>query len=291
MRDLTSATVIRILKDCFARFGIPQKLITDNGRQFISEEFKDFIKNWQFKHVTSSPYHAQSNGLAERAVQTVKQLLKKCCHDKSDPLMALLQFRNTPRDNELASPAERLFSQKLRTKLPIDTALLKPKIQSDVTAQLKQRREKSADYTNRGRKPLRELQDGETIWMKDKGKWLPGRVCHKDVIYPRSYWVRVYGRNYRRNRYHLKPRNIEMLYNDESQNEAVPAQEDVVEQLSEDQPSKAVTAPKQKNRVPKSNAPDQGLAPERESRYGRAYRPVQHYQANHEPSHKRRRAT
>ena len=49
------------------------EFITDNGRNFVSEEFKEFLQKNGIKHTTSAPYHPSTNGLAERAVQTFKQ--------------------------------------------------------------------------------------------------------------------------------------------------------------------------------------------------------------------------
>ena len=62
------------------------------GPQFDSEEFEQFAKQYGFEHKTSSPYYPQGNTLAERTVQTVKNLLKK----SMDPHMALLAYRSTP---------------------------------------------------------------------------------------------------------------------------------------------------------------------------------------------------
>ena len=59
----------------FARHGMLVTLMSDNGPQFSSKEFKDFATTYCFQHITSSPHFPQSNGLAERTVRTVKKLL------------------------------------------------------------------------------------------------------------------------------------------------------------------------------------------------------------------------
>ena len=58
-----SHSVIKEMKSVFARYGIPDVLVTVNGPQFASAEFGAFAKTWMFKHTTSSPHHPQSNGI------------------------------------------------------------------------------------------------------------------------------------------------------------------------------------------------------------------------------------
>ncbi|XP_033100278.1 uncharacterized protein LOC117103770 [Anneissia japonica] len=66
LQDLTSKTIIECSKTHFALQGIPSTLITDNGRQWVSREFAEFTKTWEFNHVTSSPYHSQRHSPAQR---------------------------------------------------------------------------------------------------------------------------------------------------------------------------------------------------------------------------------
>ena len=72
----TEAT-LESLRVLFANNGIPEVLVSDNGTSFTSVQFKEFVTRNGIKHVTTAPYHPSSNGLAERAVQTVKDGLKK----------------------------------------------------------------------------------------------------------------------------------------------------------------------------------------------------------------------
>lgn len=81
----TSKHIITALKSVFARHGVPDELFSDNGRQLISAEMQDFATRWEFKHSTSSPEFPQSNGQAERAIQTVKNPLKKVQESLKDP--------------------------------------------------------------------------------------------------------------------------------------------------------------------------------------------------------------
>ena len=98
----TSASVISALKSVFARHGVPEIVKSDNGPQYSSSEFQSFASSYDFRHITSSPKFPQSNGEAERCVQTVKNLLKK----SEDPYEALLSYRATPLSWCDLSPAE-----------------------------------------------------------------------------------------------------------------------------------------------------------------------------------------
>ena len=102
----TASEVIRHSKSIFARHGIPEVVFSDNGPQYSSEAYEDFSKEYHFEHKTSSPYYPQCNGEAERAVRTVKELLKK----NNDPYLALLAYRTTPIQDGKYSPAELLMS-------------------------------------------------------------------------------------------------------------------------------------------------------------------------------------
>ena len=80
--DTENAT-LRLSK-WFSQYGIPVQLISDNGTQFTSQEFKNFIKTLGIKHVRTAAYHQSSNGQAERYVQTVKNGLEcNYCHYKT----------------------------------------------------------------------------------------------------------------------------------------------------------------------------------------------------------------
>ena len=122
LTSLTSEGVITHLKSIFARHGIPHTVVSDNGPQYSSSSFATFADQYGFCHITSSPRYPQANGEAERAVQTVKNLLKK----STDPYLALLSYRSTPIKLGY-SPAELLMSRRLRTTVPVSQKLLEPR--------------------------------------------------------------------------------------------------------------------------------------------------------------------
>ena len=78
MNSTTTTSVIKQLKSHFARFGIPSVVASDNGPQYMSDEFCTFAAKWDFEHQTSSSGHQNANGKAEAAVKAAKLMFCKC---------------------------------------------------------------------------------------------------------------------------------------------------------------------------------------------------------------------
>lgn len=76
MSTVTSESTIQKLREMFARYGVPQQIVNDNGPQFTSRVFSECMKKNGVKHTLVAPYHPRSNGQAERFVQTFKQYFK-----------------------------------------------------------------------------------------------------------------------------------------------------------------------------------------------------------------------
>ena len=204
LRDASSRTTIKVLKTYFARHGIPDVLMSDNGPQYASEEFHYFSREWKFKHVTSSPRYPQSNGKAESAVKTCKMLLKKANLAKTDVYLALLDHRNTPTEQTNLSPAQRLFSRRTRTLLPMSTKLLKPYQHPAVKDKLMSAQDRQASYYNKISRPLPEIQPGDVVRLKLPGENIWTKAMCASQVAPRSYTVECKGRTYRRNRRDLR---------------------------------------------------------------------------------------
>ena len=108
----------------FARYGIPEVLISNNDPEFGNQEFKNFSTDWQFEHRTSGPRYPQANAKVENAVKTCKGLLLKAKEDKRDPLLAILSWPNTPSEGFSTSPVQRLMDRRMHTLLPTAEKLL-----------------------------------------------------------------------------------------------------------------------------------------------------------------------
>ena len=198
--DKTAQSVILALKPVFARHGIPEELVADN-MPFGSQAFQMFAHEWGFKVTTTSPRYPQANGLAERNIQTIKQLLRKADHEGRDPYLALLDHRSSPITGLDASPAELLMGRPLRTKLPPPPV---PQ-QAEERDQLYRRQLQQKKYYDRhAAAEAAELKPGDVVRIQRGKEWEPAIVTAKSGT-PRSYVVNQGGTTLRRNRRSLHP--------------------------------------------------------------------------------------
>ncbi|XP_047987077.1 uncharacterized protein K02A2.6-like isoform X1 [Leguminivora glycinivorella] len=206
--DSRSQTVIQQLKSIFSRHGIPLQLVSDGGPPYNSQEFHQFLNEWDIEHIMSSPHLSRSNGLSEISVKIIKNILRKCQNSGTDFHLGLLQYRTTPRGN-LKSPSELLMSRKLRTKLPTSLESLKPKVITfaDHSKNKSEILAKREAYYNRNATPAQEFHDNDIVYFKKNPSdvtWTKGTIMSK-TKFPRSYFVKNSdGTVYRRNSQHIK---------------------------------------------------------------------------------------
>uniref|UniRef100_A0A4W3IMK3 Integrase catalytic domain-containing protein n=1 Tax=Callorhinchus milii TaxID=7868 RepID=A0A4W3IMK3_CALMI len=167
-------------KGIFARHGIPKEIMSDNGSQFSSKEYKTFTRQWEINHKTTSPEYPQSKGLVEREIQTIKKMWKKIDNAKADKHLAILAYRNTLKGNEGHSPTQ--MSRQVRDLLILEEMKLRPQVphnRNEVKPQNEPGKEKT--FTR-----------GERIWFRKKNpkteSWTKGKIWKKDKN-PRSYWT------------------------------------------------------------------------------------------------------
>ena len=208
----TAFRIILAMKSIFARFGIPRLIFSDN-MPFSSRMFHDFARHWQIDLQTSSPGYPKSNGMVERSIQTIKQLLRKAQYEGKDPYLALLNFRTSPLSGIEQSPAEIMFGRPIKTKMPLQFGF--QQTNEEIKRKLMQKQAKQKMYYDRGSKPLDDLEVGQKVYMRKEKCWLPSTIT--DILpAPRSYEVEndATGIKYRRNGIEVKPANNEEMQTD-----------------------------------------------------------------------------
>ncbi|XP_035227064.1 uncharacterized protein LOC118199339 [Stegodyphus dumicola] len=99
-----------------SRFGVPEYVTTDQGRQFESQLFTALTKFLGTKKIRTSPYHPNSNGLVERFHRSLKQAIR--CHTAIhwvDVLpTVLLGLRTAIKEDLGSSSAEMVYGTNLR---------------------------------------------------------------------------------------------------------------------------------------------------------------------------------
>ncbi|XP_033758102.1 uncharacterized protein K02A2.6-like [Pecten maximus] len=121
-KDTSTEKVVDILENMFSRHGLPCSITSDNGPQFKSEMFKQYVCNNGIEHRRVTPLHPAANGEVERQKRSLLKRIK-IAHAESknwrhELRTYLLAYRSTPHKVTGVSPAELMFGRKLRTKLP-----------------------------------------------------------------------------------------------------------------------------------------------------------------------------
>ena len=198
LSSTTSSSVIQHIKSILSRHGIPETFVSDNGPQFSSTAFTQFAMDYGFHHQTSSPNYPQSNGEAERAVQTVKSILNKA----TDPYLGLLSYRATPLANGY-SLAELLMGRKLCSTIPMLPEMYKPNLPpySEIFQKEQLYRSKQQRHFNKRHRArqLNPLQTGDQVWIPE----LQQQATVVREVAPRSYLVQTPRGRMRRNRQQL----------------------------------------------------------------------------------------
>ena len=204
LREFSSKEVISIIKQIFVEQGVPEMVISNNGPHFSSQQFKEFARGWDFEHITSSPKYPQSNGMAERCIQTIKGAMKKAIQGNRDIDMCLLCLRSTPKDHVIPSPRELLFNRKLVSNLPTkytDKNARKEEVQEHLLHRQLLQKKQHDQHT----KDLSNLNTGQLVRVPDHDtrNWTPA-IARQACTELRSYIIETLtGQVLRRNRRHL----------------------------------------------------------------------------------------
>ncbi|UYV61119.1 K02A2.6-like [Cordylochernes scorpioides] len=163
MRETTTRKTIEQLRRLFSSYGLPEELVSDNGPQFTGSEMKGFLEGNGIKQTLIPAYHPQSNGLAERAVRTIKTAWIKIKGKLGIPFK---------------TPYQKFFWH-----------IEAPRI---LTSRVRDQQARQMKYDRRTQ--LEEFQIDDLVWCKNfRGgdKWIPGKIVGKKGT--RVYTILIHG--------------------------------------------------------------------------------------------------
>ena len=184
--------VIKVFLRIFARFGLPDTLVTDGGPPFNSMNFVKFFENQGIKVLKSPPYHPESNGQAERMVRVVKDALKKLLLDPDIRQMDtdeqisyfLFNYRNICLDDKQV-PSEKLLSFKPKTLLDLINPKTGHKHRQTTTDRQNTTDNFEPNAKVEGNDDYTKLKSGDLIYYKnfnntDIRRWLPAKFLNRN---------------------------------------------------------------------------------------------------------------
>ena len=121
--NVTTSRIVSFLETIFGREGIPKYIVSDNGAQFISKEFAEFLKVKGIEHIRTSYYFPSSNGLVERFNSNLKNVFLAAKIDKIPVDKAVIDFlsvyRSTPHSVTGLTPSLLLHGREIITQLSV----------------------------------------------------------------------------------------------------------------------------------------------------------------------------
>lgn len=175
-REITSKEMVKLLKEIFSRLGCPVTITSDNGKQFVSEEFESFCRVNGIKLLHSIPYWPQQNGEVERQNRDILKRLRISQaegnkHWKESLLEYLTMYNSTPHTVTGKPPAELFFRRKFRDKIPMIEDVNNKAEDMDVRDRDKQQKEKGKEYADKKRKAQDcDLGPGDKVYVRNMNK-------------------------------------------------------------------------------------------------------------------------
>lgn len=172
MNRTTAKDLIDVCLRIFNRFGFPVSITSDNGPQFISREFQDFMKIYNIKWFPSAEYWPQQNGEVERQNRSLvkrARISKATNTDWKAELRAyLLMYHNTPHSTTGQPPSQLFFGRLLKDKIP---HIQVPYYDLEARDKDKAEKEKGKDYADRKRRArASSYEPGDKVLVKNVRK-------------------------------------------------------------------------------------------------------------------------
>jgi len=197
VRDCTAATTIRCLQDLFANEGLPEEIMSDNGTHFTSNSMVMFLQENNIKHIKTAPYHPSANGMAERSVRTVKNLIRSDILERlgtdgswdSNLLKIQAAYNSTPHSITGQSPFSLARGRTCTPSwCPVPTKVVQTKIPWIIVKnKTQEKRNRDSAASNRKGCILRNFQPGDEVWRRKGNGWEKVNIVRK--LHFRTYEV------------------------------------------------------------------------------------------------------
>ena len=183
LEGLSAESLITTTKVIFAKYGIPQKLMSDAGTNFGFRKFWQFCKTINVEQAVSLAYHHQSNGQVKPCIKFIKCTFKKCANSGGDINMAC----TTPLGQGLPSPATHMFNRQVHGIMSVlDHKPVGQDCDDEHHSKLVDRQNKN----NTNASPVFAfLPIGSAVQHEDRGPWTHGTIIgtgdhnHHDCTY------------------------------------------------------------------------------------------------------------
>ena len=119
---MSAQCVTEYFKFIFSEYRWPDTLVSDNGPCYTAEMFTNLMKEYTVNHITSSPHYPQSNGLAEKFVQIVKNLFYKANEEELTSTKIYYDIPQYLLACTSKSPMQMMQQRLARSQLPMSNA-------------------------------------------------------------------------------------------------------------------------------------------------------------------------
>lgn len=173
-KNITSADIIKMLKEIFSRLGFPRSITADNGKQFSSDEFRAYLHDCGITLYNTIPYWPQQNGEVERQNRSILKRIKISQLErknwKEELFHYLMMYNSTPNATTGKTPSELFYRRQFRDKIPCvaDIANKQSIDDSEVRDKDKTQKDIGKNYSDRKRKATEHtLQEGDKVYTKN----------------------------------------------------------------------------------------------------------------------------
>ena len=138
----------------FSIHGSPATFSTDNGPNYYSQEFEQFMREGEIRHLKTTPHFHKSNRKAESALKIMKNIIIIANQEGKSMWKAVLEWRNSVTPGSTSSAVKRLMSRRTGSLISCDKALNIPKVQEGVVKDVIHKRKYAEYYYDRNARSL-----------------------------------------------------------------------------------------------------------------------------------------